>query len=160
MIELLAANAEEFATDKSYGKLVHQIVPMLGPALVRVEEELRSILEVHKTVWKAKLQKSVVQCFENNASFSQSFRWFFKLKHNLYGMMLKVCFTLLQLRVHSHSRRTWVLWYPPWAQRESAIKRLGINSKYGKLKKTVEICIITRAAKFFGPLSVAVCLRN
>lgn len=77
MIELLAANAEEFATDKSYGKLVHQIVPMLGPALVRVEEELRSILEVHKTIWKAKLQKSVVQCLENNASFSQSFRWFF-----------------------------------------------------------------------------------
>lgn len=73
LVELLSNAAERLEKDAVFGKLTMHVIENLGSNLYLVEKPLKHIIAIHTSIWKAKLEKTFKNCFEDTMLFSQSF---------------------------------------------------------------------------------------
>lgn len=73
IVELMCQVAKEFSSEKSFGKLLLEIIQHLGSNVVRSEQQLKYIILNHKSVFKAKIVKLFDSCLQDHKIFSQSF---------------------------------------------------------------------------------------
>ncbi|XP_050294082.1 uncharacterized protein LOC126734473 [Anthonomus grandis grandis] len=71
LIEVMAFYAMDFCTDNSYGKLLYKLVNLMDKNLTSLEQPLKRILGTHKSIWKMKIEKTIVSWF--NETLTQSF---------------------------------------------------------------------------------------
>ncbi|KAF2895922.1 hypothetical protein ILUMI_10258 [Ignelater luminosus] len=73
IVELMCQVAKKFSSEKSFGKLLLEIIQHLGSNVVRTEQQLKYIISNHKSVFKAKVVKLFDSCLQDHKIFSQSF---------------------------------------------------------------------------------------
>ncbi|KAK4883890.1 hypothetical protein RN001_000161 [Aquatica leii] len=49
--------AKEFATEKTFGKLIMEILPILGTNIIKYESQMKHIIDSHKSVYESQINK-------------------------------------------------------------------------------------------------------
>lgn len=71
LVEIMSNAVTEFISDNSYGKLLFNVVTLLERNISKLEQPLKHILGIHRSIWKIKLQKAISMWSDD--SLTQSF---------------------------------------------------------------------------------------
>lgn len=74
LVRMMLSAADDYCTDKMFGKLLLNTIEYLGTNLMLLEQPLKQIIASHKSIWKAKLDKTFDHCLDDSMMFTQSFR--------------------------------------------------------------------------------------
>ncbi|XP_018576677.1 uncharacterized protein LOC108915189 isoform X2 [Anoplophora glabripennis] len=74
LFEILSNSENNLNTDKSFGKFLMNLMILLGNNLLSFEQPLKHLIGSHRSIWKAKLQKKIDDCLQENSILSQSIR--------------------------------------------------------------------------------------
>ncbi|KAB0805628.1 hypothetical protein PPYR_02598 [Photinus pyralis] len=62
IMEMMYNNAKEFSDDKTFGKFIIDIIPLLGNRIVNYESHLTHIIGVHKSIYGSQANKVFENC--------------------------------------------------------------------------------------------------
>ncbi|KAK5648754.1 hypothetical protein RI129_003646 [Pyrocoelia pectoralis] len=71
--ELMYKNAKEFSSDKNFGKLIIDIVSILGNRIISYESHLKHVITIHKSIYESQARKMFENCLNEqrlNSSLS------------------------------------------------------------------------------------------
>lgn len=74
LVDVISARSDHFSANKTFGKLLLNIVTNLGKYIHAFEPTLNHIIISHKSIWKSKIQKSYDSYQQDSQFFTQSFR--------------------------------------------------------------------------------------
>lgn len=71
--ELMYKNAKEFSSDKNFGKLIIEIITILGNKIINYESHLKHVITIHKSIYESQARKLFENCLNEqrlNSSLS------------------------------------------------------------------------------------------
>lgn len=74
LIELMFSSAKYFENEKSYGKLLLEVVQCLGVSVFQNEQQINYIVQTHKSIFKAQIVKVYNNALQDVKLLSQSLR--------------------------------------------------------------------------------------
>ncbi|CAH1162981.1 unnamed protein product [Phaedon cochleariae] len=75
LVEIMSMSANNYSTNKPFGKLLLNVIKVLGKNIQTLERPMNHIIATHKSVWKGKIQKQYKENLQDSILMSQSFRY-------------------------------------------------------------------------------------
>ncbi|CAH1108225.1 unnamed protein product [Psylliodes chrysocephalus] len=74
LVELMSKSAENYSTNKVFGKFLHKVVQFLEKNVCLMEKPMNHIIGNHKSIWKVKIKKIYDGFMQDSLLMSQTLR--------------------------------------------------------------------------------------